>query len=98
MGAPMTDTLIRAWKDQHFRDSLPHATRAALPANPAGELANIDPEVGAAVGGESRTEFLLTLGCCQGFTQFCGAFTGGSVCTSDCMTIWLTTDAICAMK
>jgi mersacidin/lichenicidin family type 2 lantibiotic len=94
----MTDTLIRAWKDQNFRDSLPHATRAALPAHPAGEVANIDHQVGAAVGGESRTEYLLSVGCCQGFTNACWGFTGGAVCTSDCMSIWMTTDAICALK
>lgn len=94
----MTDTLIRAWKDQNFRDSLPHATRSALPANPVGDIVGIDHEIGAAVGGESRTEFLLSLGCCQGFTNACYGFTEGPVCTGVCGGIWMTTDAICAIK
>ncbi|HEY0928800.1 MAG TPA: mersacidin/lichenicidin family type 2 lantibiotic [Gemmatimonas sp.] len=95
----MTDMLIRAWKDQHFRDSLPHDTLAALPANPAGHIENVDPQVGAAVGGEARTEYLLSLGCCHGFTNACGGFTESApICTSVCMSVWMTTDMVCALK
>ena len=95
----MTDTLIRAWKDQQFRESLPSDTRAALEANPAGELAELDHDIGAAVGGEGRTEYLFILGCCQGLTDACIGWTVGVVyCTGTCLSIWMTTDAMCAAK
>jgi mersacidin/lichenicidin family type 2 lantibiotic len=40
--------IIRAWKDIDYRNSL---SEAALPANPAGELALTEEDLGAVVGG-----------------------------------------------
>jgi mersacidin/lichenicidin family type 2 lantibiotic len=35
------DTVIRAWTEQEFRDSLDESELAALPPNPAGEFQEI---------------------------------------------------------
>ena len=42
--------IIRAWKDEGYRNSLSEADRAALPANPAGriELTDVEQEHAAA--------------------------------------------------
>lgn len=56
MGGPMSeemqakDVVLRAWKDEEFRASLPAEDRAAIPARPArmGELS--DQELEAAAG------------------------------------------------
>jgi mersacidin/lichenicidin family type 2 lantibiotic len=44
-------TVIRAWKDTEFRNSLSQAERAALPANPAGIIELSDAELHKAAGG-----------------------------------------------
>jgi mersacidin/lichenicidin family type 2 lantibiotic len=43
--------IIRAWKDEGYRNSLSAAERAALPPNPAGFIALTDEELGAVAGG-----------------------------------------------
>ena len=43
--------IIRAWKDEEYRNSLSEAERAALPANPAGLIALTDEDLGAVAGG-----------------------------------------------
>ena len=91
-----TDT-IRAWKDPAFRDTLCETSRAALPAHPAGEIDALNDR-GELVTGGASTEYLLTLGCCQGLTSNCGGATvqaPGMLCTVACITIWWTTKAIC---
>ncbi|GAA1118639.1 MULTISPECIES: mersacidin/lichenicidin family type 2 lantibiotic [Streptomyces] len=35
------DTVVRAWTDQRFRDSLSEEKLRAIPANPAGEFQDI---------------------------------------------------------
>lgn len=42
--------IIRAWKDEAYRNSLSEEQRARLPANPAGS-AELSPEEAAAVEG-----------------------------------------------
>lgn len=58
--------IIRAWKDEEYRNSLSEAERASLPENPAGLIdlgeADLDSVVGAS------TEYVFTCGCCNGFT------------------------------
>jgi mersacidin/lichenicidin family type 2 lantibiotic len=44
-------TIIRAWKDAEFRNSLSVAERAALPPNPAGVIELSDAELKYAAGG-----------------------------------------------
>ena len=44
--------VVRAWKDESYRDSLSEAERAALPENPAGLIEISDQELGLAVGGK----------------------------------------------
>jgi len=43
--------IIRAWKDEGYRNSLSESERAALPENPAGLIALTDEELGAVAGG-----------------------------------------------
>jgi mersacidin/lichenicidin family type 2 lantibiotic len=43
--------IIRAWKDEEYRNSMSEAERAALPPNPTGLIALTDEELGAVAGG-----------------------------------------------
>ena len=43
--------IIRAWKDEEYRNSLSEAERAALPEHPAGLIALTDEALGAVAGG-----------------------------------------------
>jgi mersacidin/lichenicidin family type 2 lantibiotic len=45
--------IIRAWKDQAYRNSLTPAQRAALPENPAGSLELNAAQAGKVTGGAS---------------------------------------------
>jgi mersacidin/lichenicidin family type 2 lantibiotic len=45
------DQIIRAWKDEEYRNSLTPAQRARIPKNPAGLIDLEDAEMQAAVGG-----------------------------------------------
>jgi mersacidin/lichenicidin family type 2 lantibiotic len=54
--------VIRAWKDEEYRNSLSAAERAALPDNPAGLLETTEAELDQAVGG---FRLLHTLILCQ---------------------------------
>jgi mersacidin/lichenicidin family type 2 lantibiotic len=44
--------IIRAWKDEAYRMSLSQAERAALPANPAGEIELSEADLDHVVGGK----------------------------------------------
>jgi mersacidin/lichenicidin family type 2 lantibiotic len=43
--------IIRAWKDENFRNNLSEKERALLPQNPAGLVELTDADLGAATGG-----------------------------------------------
>jgi mersacidin/lichenicidin family type 2 lantibiotic len=43
--------IIRAWKDEEYRNSLSDAERAQLPENPAGLIELPDEELDAVAGG-----------------------------------------------
>ncbi len=42
--------IVRAWKDEAYRESLSQEQKALLPANPAGELEMSDAELAMVVG------------------------------------------------
>jgi len=45
-------TIIKAWKDEAYRQSLSEAERALLPANPAGLLELTDEDLAHVAGGK----------------------------------------------
>ena len=56
--------IIRAWKDEEYRNSLSEAERSALPAHPAGLVEIRDEDLDEVAAGGS-----VTTGC----TQYSGA-------------------------
>jgi len=71
--------IIRAWKDEAYRNSLTDDQRAKLPPNPAGIMQLTDADLGAAAGGTEgelapveRTSSGWTLGCCSSIVRECG--------------------------
>jgi mersacidin/lichenicidin family type 2 lantibiotic len=46
----MSSNLVRAWKDEEYRESLSEAQRALLPENPAGSLELTDAELDLVAG------------------------------------------------
>jgi mersacidin/lichenicidin family type 2 lantibiotic len=45
------EKVIRAWKDEEYRDSLTEAERALLPEHPAGQRELSEAELGQIAGG-----------------------------------------------
>ncbi|MDY6876289.1 MAG: mersacidin/lichenicidin family type 2 lantibiotic [Chloroflexota bacterium] len=62
--------VIRAWKDEGYRNSLSEAERALLPENPAGAIELTDADLDAA---GAATDACMSLGCCPYFTWPCSA-------------------------
>jgi mersacidin/lichenicidin family type 2 lantibiotic len=99
-----SDQVIRAWKDADCgaRRDADAATR--LPAHPVGPIELADSALDLGGGVAVTTEYLETLGCCQGVTQLgagmCDLTAGGGVfiCTTLCMTVWFTTKSTCQKK
>ena len=48
--------IIRAWKDEEYRNSLSEGQRSQLPENPAGMIELSDEDMGSVVGGGSVAE------------------------------------------
>ena len=46
-----THDIIRAWKDEEYRESLSETERAALPQHPAGQIELSDAELETVAGG-----------------------------------------------
>ncbi len=44
--------IIRAWKDEEYRNSLSEEQRSQLPENPAGMIELSDEDMGSVVGGD----------------------------------------------
>ncbi|MEV4535218.1 mersacidin/lichenicidin family type 2 lantibiotic [Asanoa sp. NPDC049518] len=65
--------LVRAWKDAEYRAGLTADERDALPHHPSGGIVLGDEFLDDVVGG--RTEHVMSLGCCPGFTwtTYCGS-------------------------
>ena len=91
------DLIIRAWKDVDRGACRPASQEAALPAHPIGPIDIPDSALDLAGASDARTEYLETLGCCQGFTQAgkCDVTAGVIYCTMGCLTIVWTTSSIC---
>lgn len=70
--------IVRAWKDEEYRESLSDAERALLPEHPAGIIELPDADLEDVSGGYS-TEQLETFGCCFGasFRWYCDLDTWG---------------------
>ncbi len=47
----LNENIIRAWKDENFRNSLSNQERALLPGNPAGSVELSDEVLGTVAGG-----------------------------------------------
>src|SRR5438876_6589870 len=52
----MNSNIVRAWKDEFYRQSLSDEERAQLPANPVGELELTDTELEAVFGGQGNND------------------------------------------
>jgi mersacidin/lichenicidin family type 2 lantibiotic len=54
----MNSNIVRAWKDEFYRQSLSDEERAQLPENPVGELELTDTELGSvfAAGGHNQPD------------------------------------------
>lgn len=57
--------IIRAWKDEEYRNSLSQEQRSQLPENPAGMIELSDEDMGSVVGGGSVAE-KGSVWCCGG--------------------------------
>jgi mersacidin/lichenicidin family type 2 lantibiotic len=60
------ESIIRAWKDEAYRQRLTEAERAQLPANPAGSIELDDAALTGATGGA----VMCTGGACPGKYYF----------------------------
>ncbi|MGK7951312.1 MAG: mersacidin/lichenicidin family type 2 lantibiotic [Xenococcaceae cyanobacterium] len=56
--------IIRAWKDEEYRNSLSDSEKAQLPENPAGVIELDDDDMSSMVGGEGDSQ-------CFTHTRFC---------------------------
>ncbi|GKQ36403.1 mersacidin/lichenicidin family type 2 lantibiotic [Streptomyces sp. A012304] len=81
------DDIVRAWKDEDFRDHLSDAELSFLPEHPAGSVELPDAVLSKAVGG--ATEQYGTMGCCGGVTSNCTNVSTESC--SSCDTVWCCT-------
>jgi mersacidin/lichenicidin family type 2 lantibiotic len=94
------DQVIRAWKDAGYGACLTPDAASSLPAHPVGPIDLADSALDLGGGSISiTTEYVETLGCCQGITQagMCDLTAGGGVfvCTTLCYTIWMTAKPVC---
>ena len=85
------EQIIRAWKMADDDACRPRDAEVG-PPNPVGPIALSDAMLDMSGGSieAERTEYLETLGCCQGFTQYtkCDVTAAIQVCTTLCITIW----------
>jgi mersacidin/lichenicidin family type 2 lantibiotic len=95
----LPDQVIRAWKDADYGARLAAGTASTLPAHPVGPIDLADSALDLGGGSIATTEQLETLGCCQGLTQggTCDLTAGGGifVCTTLCLTVWMTAKPVC---
>lgn len=92
------DQVVRAWKDADYNTCLGNEAPASVPAHPIGPIDITDAALD--VSGASialRTEYVETLGCCQGITQAgkCDITAGYPYCSFACLTIVWTNSSIC---
>jgi mersacidin/lichenicidin family type 2 lantibiotic len=63
--------IVRAWKDESYRQQLSSEEQALLPANPAGELELSDAELQAVQGAHGEFEVSAVQGCSYGNEAQC---------------------------
>ena len=65
----MNSNIVRAWKDEFYRQSLSDEERAQLPENPVGELELTDAELGSvfAAGGHNEPDRNVSYLCTHTF-------------------------------
>lgn len=64
--------IVRAWKDEKYRNSLSSEEQALLPANPAGDIELSDDLLAQVSGGEEAgTAINFTAGCCGSVYHSC---------------------------
>ncbi|HVF56056.1 MAG TPA: mersacidin/lichenicidin family type 2 lantibiotic [Pyrinomonadaceae bacterium] len=64
------EQIIRAWKDEDFRESLNDVERSMLPEHPSGVVSISDDELDNAAGAEDTNWiYILSFGCCGGLTS-----------------------------
>jgi mersacidin/lichenicidin family type 2 lantibiotic len=56
--------IIRAWKDEEYRNSLSEEQRSQLPENPAGMIELSDEDMGSVVGGKNVAAGKHSVWCC----------------------------------
>jgi mersacidin/lichenicidin family type 2 lantibiotic len=61
--------IIRAWKDEEYRQSLSSADRSQLPQNPAGIIELTDPDMAEVEGGTITFPFG-----CDSFITICNSY------------------------
>lgn len=83
--------IVRAWKDADYGATLSLSEASSVPAHPVGGIQLADAELGLVAGGyEEGTQWLETLGCCKGITEYgkCDLTAGpAGGCTMWCFTI-----------
>lgn len=78
-------TIVRAWKDAGYRNSLSESERAALPANPAGAVEIAPEELSRISGGRRKTSYeggcsaLCSVGCTYE-TATCSGWCSNLIC------------------
>jgi mersacidin/lichenicidin family type 2 lantibiotic len=74
--------VVRAWKDQEYRQSLSAAERANLPAHPSGRIELTDADLGGASGGLDKSTMNLNYatGALCGLTNRTICITAGVKC------------------
>ena len=69
--------IVRAWKDEMYREKLSEEQRALLPAHPAGEINLTDAELTQVAGGTFPSYNIISYICCE-YTN--GNFTCWTIC------------------
>jgi hypothetical protein len=90
------DQIVRAWKSAAHDPCLD--AMEGLPAHPIGPIVLSDNALDlAGASAQISTEYVETLGCCQGFTQAgkCDVTVGYPWCTMWCLTIAMTAASLC---
>jgi mersacidin/lichenicidin family type 2 lantibiotic len=67
--------VIRAWKDEAYRQQLSHEKQAMLPANPAGEMELNDAELETVYGAQGYVN-TNALACVQSLLVYCITING----------------------
>jgi mersacidin/lichenicidin family type 2 lantibiotic len=91
------EQIVHAWKDADYGACLGPDGAASVPQHPVGSIDIQDSALDLAGGSVATTEYVETLGCCQGFTQAgrCDVTAGYPICTMFCFTIFFTERSLC---